>query len=256
MNAFTENKGVFKLSSMRYLLMLCMLINSTLQAQQIVNYVFVSDKGVTTNIDEAHSFIIVKKYGKRFQRLDYKINAPLVKERNFSDSSLSILEGSFNLYNSDGTLIESGNYKNNLKDGSWYRFDDQSKMISEEKFQDGILLSTIADFSPKEESVKQESFIDKREAVFGKGNNDWLKYLRRTINSKVGINMSKGGTVLVGFTVETSGKCSNIFLKRSIEYKVDEEAKRVIETSPNWQPAFQNRKSVKAYRIQPISFLK
>ena len=51
------------------------------------------DKGVTTNVDEAHSFIIVKKYEKRFQRLDYKVNAPLVKERNYRDSSLTILEG-------------------------------------------------------------------------------------------------------------------------------------------------------------------
>ena len=63
MSAFTENKGVFKLSSMKYFLMLCMLINSTLQAQQIVNYVFVGNKGVTKNVDEAHSFIIVKKFG-------------------------------------------------------------------------------------------------------------------------------------------------------------------------------------------------
>lgn len=256
MNAFTKNKGVFKLSDMKYLLMICMLSYSTLQAQKIVNYVFVGDKGVTANVDEAHSFIIVKKYGERFQRLDYKINAPLVKERNYSDSSLTMLEGNYNFYNSEGKLIESGNYKNNLKDGTWYHFDVQNKLILEEKFQDGVLLSTITDFSPKKDSVKQESYKDEKEAVFGKGNNDWVKYLRKTINSNVGTNMAKGGTVLVGFTVETTGKCSNLFLKRSIEYKVDEEAKRVIETSPNWKPAFQNSQSVKAYRIQPISFLK
>ena len=92
------------------------------------------DKGVTKNIDEAHSFIIVKKYGKRFQRLDYKINAPLVKERNYSDSSLKLLEGSYNFYNADGSLIHTGNYKNNLEYGSWYHFDKQNNLISEKKF--------------------------------------------------------------------------------------------------------------------------
>lgn len=155
MSAFTENKGVFKLSSMKYLLMLCMLINSTPQAQQIVNYVFVGDKGVTTNVDEANSFIIVKKYGERFQRLDYKINAPLVKERNYSDSSLTLLEGSYNFYNDDGSLIETGNYKNNLKNGSWYHFDKQNNLISEKKFQEGILLNTISDFSKKKIQQKK-----------------------------------------------------------------------------------------------------
>ena len=255
MNAFTENKGVFKLSSMRYLLMLCTLIYSTLQAQQIVNYVFVGDKGVTTNIDEAHSFIIVKKYGERFQRLDYKINAPLVKERNYSDSSLSILEGNFNLYNPDGTLIEAGKYKNNLKDGSWYRF-NESKIILEEKFEGGTLVSTITDFSPKKDSAKPASFKDEREAVYGRGNNDWVKYLKRNLNAKVGLESINGGNVYVQFIIDTDGKIQNIYLKKSVEYVLDEEAKRVIEKSPDWQPAFQNSHSVKAYRIQPISFVK
>lgn len=94
---------------MKYLLALCMLAYSSLQAQQIVNYVFVGDEGATTNADDAHSFIIVKKYGERFQRLDYKISAPLVRERNYTDSSLTVLEGNYNFYNPAGELIESGN---------------------------------------------------------------------------------------------------------------------------------------------------
>ncbi len=225
-----------------------------LQAQQIVNYVFVGDNGITENVNEAHSFIIVKKYGNRFQRLDYKINSPLVKERNYTDSSLSILEGAYHFYNPEGELIEAGKYKNNLKDGSWYHFNDRSKMILEEKFQDGILMSTTTDFSPKKDSVKQEAFKDEKEAVYGKGNSDWLKYLRKNLNSKVGLQSAKGGTVDVQFIIDTDGKIQNIYLKKSFEYALDEEAKRVIEKSPVWNPAFQNGKSVKAYRIQPISF--
>lgn len=256
MNAFTENKGVFKLSEMKYLLMVCMLSYSSLQAQKIVNYVFVGDKGVTTNVDEAHSFIIVKKYGKRFQRLDYKINAPLVKERNYSDSSLTILEGSYNFYNVDGALIETGNYKNNLKDETWYHFDEQNKLILEEKFQEGVLVSTISNFTSKKDTAKEETFKDEREAVYGKGNNDRVTYLRRSLNAKVGLQSIKGGTVYVGFTIDTSGKIINIYLKKSVEYVLDEEAKRVIEKSSDWKPAFQNGRALKGYRLQPISFVK
>jgi len=256
MSAFTENKGVFKLSSMKYLLMLCMLINSTPQAQQIVNYVFVGDKGVTTNVDEANSFIIVKKYGERFQRLDYKINAPLLKERNYSDSSLTLLEGSYNFYNDDGSLIETGNYKNNLKNGSWYHFDKQNNLISEKKFQEGILLNTISDFSKKKDTAKEVNNRNEREAVYRKGNNDWVKYLRTNLNRKVVLQSIKGGNVYVGFTIDSLGKILNIYIKKSVEYILDEEAKRVIEKSSDWNPAEQAGKKVKAYRIQPITFVK
>ena len=233
-----------------------MFMSSPIYAQKIVNYVFVGNNGITENINEAHSFIIIKKYGERFQRLDYKINAPLVKERNFSDSLLSILEGSYNLYNIKGALIETGSYKNNLKDGSWYHFDGENKLILEEKFSSGILVNSKTDFSTKNDSQNQPPFKDEREATFGKGNNDWIKYLKQNLNSDVALNSLKGGTVMVGFTIDTIGTVFNIYLKRSVEYVLDEEAKRLIEKSPEWKPAFQNGKPLKAYRLQPITFVK
>ena len=47
----------------------------------------------------------------------------------------------------------------------------------------------------------------------------------------------------------------SIFIK-SVEFVLDEEAIRVIEKSPLWQPAIQHGKQVNAYRIQPIGFVK
>ena len=242
---------------MKYLLALCMLAYSSLKAQQVVNNVFVGDNGITTNVDEAHSFIIVKKYGQRFQRLDYKINAPLVKERNYSDSSLSVLEGAYNFYNVDGVLIESGNYKENLKDGVWKHFDNENKLILEENFERGTLIHSKNDFSKNSDTLNQKTHIDRTEATFGKGGNyAFPKYLMKTINGKVGSNLGKTGIVQVGFTIDTTGKCLNIFLKKSVEYYVDEEVKRAIEKCPNWKPAFENGKPVNAYIIAPITFLK
>ena len=238
---------------MKFLLVFLMFASSSIYAQQIVNYVFVGDKGVTIDVNEAHSFVIVKKYDARFQRLDYKIDAPLIKERNYSDSSLLILEGSYNFYNENGELIETGIYKNNLKQGLWQHFDSGNKLILEEKFEDGILINSKTDFSKINDTVK---FKDQREAMFGKRDYDFAKYLMKNINGNVGRNLTKGGIVLVAFTIDTKGKCYNIFLKRSVEYKVDEEVRRAIEKCPNWKPAYQNGKELNAYRIQPISFVK
>ena len=64
----------------------------------------------------------------------------------------------------------------------------------------------------------------------------------------------KGGTVRVLFIINTDGQVSNTKLKKSVEFVLDEEALRVFRNSPPWIPAFQNGKTVRAYRLQPITF--
>lgn len=66
----------------------------------------------------------------------------------------------------------------------------------------------------------------------------------------------KGGNVIVMFVVNTSGKCVGVHLEKSVEFVLDEEAIRVIEHSPLWQPAIQNARKVNAYRRQPVTFRK
>ena len=95
-------------------LFLYLIVNG--KAQQISNVVFVGNNGVTENIKEAHSFIVVKKYLDSYVRLDYEFNAPLVKERNYTDSSLSVLEGKYYEYAVDGSIRKSGQYHNNLRE--------------------------------------------------------------------------------------------------------------------------------------------
>ena len=76
------------------------------------------------------------------------------------------------------------------------------------------------------------------------------------MNAKVGNQSANGGTVRVGFIVDTLGKCIDIHVRKSIEFVLDEEVKRIIYISPPWIPAEQAGKKVKAYRIQPITFVK
>ena len=64
-------------------------------AQKIVNLVFVGDKEVTENIKEAKFFIVVKDFGGKLQRLDYKMSGPIIKESNYLDSNMQILDGPY-----------------------------------------------------------------------------------------------------------------------------------------------------------------
>jgi protein TonB len=58
------------------------------------------------------------------------------------------------------------------------------------------------------------------------------------------------------FIVNRDGKCIEVHLKKSVEFVLDQEAIRVVEQSPLWQPAVQDGKNVNAYRVQPLTFVK
>jgi len=245
-----------KLKNKRYLLiLLTFLFQFTLTAQKIVNIVLVGDDGITEDIKKATSFIAIKYYSDSvYERLDYKMGAPLVKLRTYSDVNLTLLQGSYLEYHPTGELHIKGQYNNNLKETEWYYYDDKGKATLTETYKAGELLaSKLPDTSKNKDSI---TYKDEREAEFKGGTNEWIKYLQKNLKGEVCENSVKGGKVRVLFTVNTDGNKSNICLKKSVEFVLDEESIRIIRNSPAWIPAFQNGKPVNAYRIQPITYVK
>lgn len=224
--------------------------------QDIVNLVFIGKDGVTDDINQAHSFIVIKKYPERYQRIEYKLSAPLIRLRNYSDSLLKILHGPFYEYAPDGSLSQTGYYANNLKEKNWSYYNDTGKVILEEQYEKGILIKTINPdtLQKKPSAVYKKSDKVEIEAQFKEGENDWRRYLRKALNDDVAIKSVNGGLVIVDFTVNKTGACVDVHLSKSVEFVLDEEAIRVIENSPLWKPAVQGDKKVNAYRRQPITF--
>jgi protein TonB len=227
-------------------------------SQEIVNLMLVGEKGITEDIKEARSFIVIKQYPGGFQRLDYNMGAPLIRVKNYSDSLLKILHGAIYDYAPDGAITKSGYYANNLKEKTWFYFNDTGKVILEEIYEKGMLIKTInPDTLPKEPGTDNKKYdkVDK-EAQYKKGDHDWIGYLSEALDPEVGNKSVNGGNVKVCFVVNTAGACVEIHLRKSVEFVLDEEAIRVIEKSPLWEPAIQNGRKVNAYRIQPIGFVK
>src|SRR5690349_17836697 len=109
------------------ILPLALLFSLSALSQQIVNFVLVGEKGITEDIKQARSFIVIKQYPKSFQRLDYNIGSPLERVRNYSDSNLSILDGPYYEYSFNGALSLSGEYINNIKERKWRHYNDTGK---------------------------------------------------------------------------------------------------------------------------------
>jgi periplasmic protein TonB len=96
------------------------------------------------------------------------------------------------------------------------------------------------------------------EATFPGGVAGWRKYLEGNLSPDVaGNNKAKTGIykTVVQFVVDVDGTISDIKPLTSFGYGFENEVKRVIKKGPKWIPAMQNGRVVKAYRIQPITFV-
>ena len=119
---------------------------------------------------------------------------------------------------------------------------DEGKQIVEEKKEDD-----------------ENKIFDKVEieAKFPGGDGKWRQYLERNCNAQVATdNGAPEGTytTVVQFVVDKEGNIRDVKAMTNHGYGMEEEAVRVIKKGPNWTPAVQNGRQVKAYRKQPITF--
>ena len=95
------------------------------------------------------------------------------------------------------------------------------------------------------------------EAQFPGGDRAWTRYLERNLRADVPAeNGAPAGdyTIWVQFVVDREGNVSDVRPLTALGYGLEQEAFRVIAHGPQWKPAIQNGRNVKAYRTQPITF--
>ena len=96
------------------------------------------------------------------------------------------------------------------------------------------------------------------EADFPGGVSGWRKYLENNLNADVPAKKrAPAGTymVIIKFIVEKNGAVSNITPETNLGYGMEKEVVRVIKNGPEWTPAMQDGRFVRAYRRQPVTFL-
>lgn len=95
------------------------------------------------------------------------------------------------------------------------------------------------------------------EATYPGGREEWTKFLRANISSKVPTRKAPVGTyqVIVRFIVGKDGYLSEVTPETNFGYGMENEVIRLIKKSPKWIPASVNGKPVPAYRRQPVTFV-
>lgn len=142
--------------------------------------------------------------------------------------------------------------------------DTKIALENQEGIKDENLAPTVVDEGKqvieekKEEDENQVFTKVEVEASFKGGEKEWRRFLERNLEANVPVdNSAPEGTytVTVQFIVDKEGKISDVRALSSHGYGMEEEAMRVIKKGPDWIPAVQNGRNVKAYRKQPITFV-
>jgi len=97
-----------------------------------------------------------------------------------------------------------------------------------------------------------------REASYPGGEMAWKKFLQQNLNAGVAVaNGAPAGlySVSVQFIVDKNGSVTDIKPLTNWGYGMEAEVVRIIKKAEGWSPASIDGKPIKAYRMQPVTFM-
>ncbi|XOV66710.1 MAG: energy transducer TonB [Fluviicola sp.] len=93
------------------------------------------------------------------------------------------------------------------------------------------------------------------EAKFPGGSEALSAFIRENLEyPQSAVNRQQQGKVYLSFIVEKDGNITRIKVERGVSAELDEEAKRVVDSMPNWKPAEAGGKPVASRCRLPIVF--
>ncbi len=111
---------------------------------------------------------------------------------------------------------------------------------------------------PKKSEQEGIFYKVENEAQFPGGQQAWVRYLQKNLDANAPLdNGAAPGTyqVIVKFIVSKDGSISDVNAETKYGFGMEDEAMKIIQRGPKWEPALQNGRNVNAYRRQPITFI-
>jgi protein TonB len=214
-----------------------------------------------SNLDSATYFSRIRKINDTcYEVHTYNLFGPMISKEVYKDAENKIAHGTWVFYKPTGFVDSICSFRDNLAHGNWYFANDTGRIYKEKEFENGRL-KAVHDLvkrdsinKTKTDSMKQVE-RDYKESEFRGGVDMWVRYLQQNLRyPDRAMKNDTQGMVVVQFVVDTGGNIEEIDLYKSVEYTLDDEAKRLIIKSPKWSAATQEGRKVKSYKRQPIVF--
>ncbi|MFN8347812.1 MAG: TonB family protein [Spirosomataceae bacterium] len=238
-----------------HILFLCLFIFSA-SAQELKKVKNTITSNPFTN--EREEYYVLKsdkkiKHGSYERRMNEKIIETGFYKNNLKDSLWT------QFFTHTGTIKEQGTYTNNERTGIWQFNNSKNQLEYSYDFTNHKLISV------NEAAVSKTAWVltstdtaqtaVEHAALYMGGTSALGEVLARNIRfpttaMKKGVN----GKVFVTFIVDEEGKVSNHKVTKHLDRECDEEALRVCRLLTEWIPAGKEGKPVKSLQMVPVSF--
>jgi protein TonB len=234
------------------LLMLVLCVHA--QKNKESYYLFDSSWKNTTTMENARYFSRVKPSEDSCEQWDtYRVHGPLIRIETYKKDKEGTAEGRFSWYDRNGFIDSLGSFTNGFTDGDWFYYNDTGGVSHVKRFSMGKLLWE-KDYS-KDTADKKKPKEGEVEAMYKGGIGGWQRFIGKNLQYPQGaMDREIEGNVRIRFMVDVDGTVQEPWVEKSVDFLLDDEALRLIWSSPKWIPGSKDGKKVKAYKIQPINY--
>ena len=137
--------------------------------------------------------------------------------------------------------------------------DDSMFLNLEDDSSIGIEIMDYVEAVVEEEEVEEEAIpfqlVEEKPKFQGGDANDFTRWVNSRLQyPEIAKENGVQGRVTLRFTVNADGSVSNVKVLRGVDPSLDQEAVRVVSSSPNWTPGRQRDRAVKVTYTFPVVF--
>jgi TonB family protein len=178
------------------------------------------------------------KEGDLFIGKIYSLDGKVKAEGRFRDEALTIEEGPFTFFHTNGKVESKGDYAMGNKTGVWLRYDAAGHALAEKVYNPELLANIL--YSRAETMPTMPG---------------GEKALVRTIKEKVDPTGKKvKGEAMASFVVEKDGKLTDVKVIDGVNDAIDDEVVEVIKSTGPWIPGVDKGLPVRVQMRVPVQF--
>lgn len=149
-------------------------------------------------------------------------------------------------------ITDEGDYKDGVKDGVWKGSQTSPDISYVETYEMGKLITGESIQGNQKYQYKSNSFSPPQ---FRGGIQRFYEHIGASMKyPSDAVRNNITGSVLIGYTVDKDGSISDVIVKKSVYPALDDEAIRVVKSSPRWIPATERGVPVRVKYTIPIKF--
>lgn len=231
---------------------------SQLNGKAIASYTIDMVKDHHGNVTKVH-YIKTAEAPQQKEDTQYYVDDQVVSESTFKKiNNADIKQIMFYKAGSEAAMTLTGSA---LVGAVKVTLKDESISKNAEELNEVLVMSygrkkATADLYKTNEKVIPINQVDVKPGFQGGDVNNFFKWVNARLNyPEAAITAGVQGRVVVSFKVNSDGKVSDIDVLRGVCDALDQEAVRVISSSPNWTPGKRKGKNVAVSYTFPVVFM-